>query len=98
MTSYTLTKAAQNDLRAIAEYTVQNFGIEQAITYRDGITKALIFLVENPKAARLRTELNPPMRIHRFQSHIIIYEEIGHKNICVIRIRHGKEDWGTELG
>ncbi len=38
------------------------------------------------------TELNPAVRIHRYISHMIIYENEG-DDILIIRVRHGREDW-----
>jgi toxin ParE1/3/4 len=71
MPSYTLSKAAERDLADIAAYTIDTFGIEQALAYRDGLIDCFTFLAEHPKSARLRHELNPPVRARRFQSHLI---------------------------
>lgn len=60
MAAYALSRAAEDDLARIAAYTVETFGIEQAIAYRDGLKRAFEFLAENPRAARLRAELKPP--------------------------------------
>ncbi len=95
MSSYTLTKAAENDLARIAAYTVENFGAEQALAYRDELIRTLQVLAENPAAARLRTELNPPVRVHPHKAHLIIYIEQG-ESILIVRIRHGRENWAAE--
>lgn len=52
--TYTLTKAAERDLAQIAAYTVETFGVEQALAYRDGLIGCFQFLAEHPKFARLR--------------------------------------------
>lgn len=93
MPRYTLSQAAETDLAAIASYTVETFGIDQAIAYRDGLIRTFEFLAENPRAARLRDELRPPLRVHRFQSHLILYDVQSNGGIFIIRIRHGREDW-----
>jgi len=41
MPAYTLSKAAENDIASIADYTIEIFGIEQAISYRDGLIRCL---------------------------------------------------------
>jgi toxin ParE1/3/4 len=73
MPFYTLSKAAENDIAAIAEYTVETFGIAQAETYRDGLIRTFEFLAEFPRAARERTELRQNTRVYPYQSHLIIY-------------------------
>jgi toxin ParE1/3/4 len=93
MPSYILSGAAEEDLAHIAAYTVGTFGIEQAIAYRDGLIRTFAFLAENPKAARLRHELKPPLRAFRFQSHLIFYDEQPGGGILIVRVRHGREDW-----
>ena len=96
MPSYRLSSAAENDLAHIAAYTIETFGIAQAIAYRDGLIRTFEFLAENPKAARLRRELKPPLRAHRFQSHLIFYDMQPDGGILIVRIRHGREDWLAE--
>lgn len=94
MGGYTLSKAAEEDLTAIALYTVQNFGVDQARVYRDSLLKSCSFLAEHPEASRLRTELDPPMRAHRHQSHIIFYKiDDNNREILIVRVRHAQEDW-----
>lgn len=93
MPSYTLSKAAERDLAGIATYTIEAFGIEQALAYRDGLIGCFNFLAEHPKSARLRAELNPPVRARRFQSHLIFYDEQPDGGILILRVRHGREDW-----
>lgn len=95
MPSYTLSGAAERDLEHIAAYTVDTFGIEQALVYRDGLIRSFDFLAENPKSARLREELKPPVRAYRFQSHLIFYDLLPDGSILILRVRHGREDWAA---
>ena len=50
-------------------------------------------LAANPRLARLRMEIDPPVRIHPCGAHIVIYREADAARIEVLRIRHGREDW-----
>jgi toxin ParE1/3/4 len=69
------------------------FGLEQAERYHDGLAAIFRFLSENPRAARLRTEINPPIRVHPFKAHLICYEIDSKDDILILRVRHGREDW-----
>lgn len=92
MPSYRLSRAAVDDLARIADYTIEAFGIDQAIAYRDGLIRTLTFLAEFPRAARERPELRLKSRVYPYESHLIFYRIDG-RNILIQRIRHGREDW-----
>jgi len=49
---------------------------------------------KNPGAARERTELGPPVRVHPYRAHLVI-DEIEAGDVFVLRVRHGHEDWQT---
>ena len=92
MPCYVLTRAAENDIASIARYTVETFGVEQAIAYRDHLVRAFEFLAQYPRAARERPELRQPSRVYPCQSHVIVYRIAG-DGIVIQRVRHGREDW-----
>jgi toxin ParE1/3/4 len=66
------------------------FGEQQAEKYYAGLERIFEFLSDTPKAARERKEITPPVRIHPYQSHIIVYLIDDHGNILILRIRHGR--------
>lgn len=92
MSSYRLSKAADADIAAIAEYTIEAFGVEQAIAYRNGLIEAFKFLAEFPRAARERYEIDPPVRAHPYKSHMVVYVIEG-DDVLILGVRHGHEDW-----
>lgn len=92
MPHYVLSKAAEDDLAAIARYTIETYGVAQALAYRDGLIRAFEFLAEFPRAARERPELRHGARVHPCQAHLIVYR-IDDDGIFVQRVRHGREDW-----
>ena len=95
---YRLTPAARADLEAIWRYTAERWSVAQAEAYLTGLKAMLDGLIVNPRIARERTELTPPVRIHPYGSHIIIYT-IATDHLAVIRVRHAREDWlGNPIG
>ncbi|MFT4027030.1 MAG: type II toxin-antitoxin system RelE/ParE family toxin [Novosphingobium sp.] len=92
MPSYRLSRSAEHDIADIARYTVEAFGVEQALHYRDGLIHTFRFLAEFPRAARERTEIDPPVRAHLYKSHITIYV-IDADGVLILRVRHASEDW-----
>ncbi len=92
MASYRLTHAAADDLASIFLSGLEMFGLEQADAYHDGIEATLAFLAEYPRAARLRHEIDPPVRAYPYKAHLIVYE-LAEDDVVILRVRHGREDW-----
>ena len=77
---YRLTPAARSDLEAIWRYTAERWSVAQAEAYLTGLKATLAGLIVNPRIARERTELTPPVRIHPYGSHMVraeATEELG---------------------
>jgi len=95
MPVYRLSRAADNDIASIAAYTIDSFGIEQAVAYREGLVQAFEFLLKFPRVARKREELRQKPRVYAYKSHLIFYRIDG-EDIFILRIRHAREDWLAE--
>ncbi len=74
------------------------FGIAQADRYAEGLLNALDRIADFPGAARLRTELQPPIRAYPYKSHLILYDIGATGDLLVVRIRHGHEYWTGQAG
>ena len=91
--AYKLSLKSEEDILHIYSEGELLFGADKATEYHIKMERVFEFLSENPNAARERNEINPPVRIHPYKSHMIIYI-IGHSNeILILRVRHGREDW-----
>jgi toxin ParE1/3/4 len=100
MSRVLLSEAAGQDRRAITEYTVQGFGVQQARRLRDRFETALNVLAESPLLGRRRVELDPPDHTFRYlvvmKSFIIVYEP-AEDGIRVARLLHGARNLAAEL-
>lgn len=90
---FRLTPEAEEDIVAIAEAGIRLFGPAQARRYHDELFDLFALIAANPHMAREREELSPPVRIHPFKAHLVVYVVNNDADILVIRIRHGHEDW-----
>ncbi|MGY2047575.1 type II toxin-antitoxin system RelE/ParE family toxin [Methylobacterium sp. JK268] len=90
------TKRADLDIEIMYLEGVQLFGIEQAERYQDGLFRTFQIIAANPFIARLRQEFRPPVRIHPYGSHMIIYIEDA-AGILVVRVLHGRQAWDKLL-
>jgi len=93
MVDYRLTRRADNDIEAIYEYTIGEYGLSQAKAYIAGLKQEFEKLSQSPLTYRLRDEFQPPIRISHYQSHIIIYHLDKANKVEIIRVRHAREDW-----
>jgi len=88
------SRAAENDLLEIFLYGIEEHGLAQAERYKGQIDNNFQTLSENPKIARLRQEITPPVRVYPAQKHMIVYTimEDG-QTVFVLRVRHHRENW-----
>ncbi len=73
MARFRVSKKAQSDIRNIGLYTQQQWGHEQRRKYLSGLETRFGQLAENPDLAPERTEFQPPVRIYRYEKHLIVY-------------------------
>ncbi len=95
--NYKLSDAADIDIVNIYAEGVHQFGLAQADLYHDALFDLFDLLSESPRMARERVELSPPVRVHPFKAHVIIFK-IEDGDILIIGVRHGREDWLSNSG
>lgn len=90
---YKLSQKAEEDIIHLYLEGLQKFGPAQAEEYHNGLESTFQFLSDYPEAARVRDEITPPVRVHPYESHIIIYVTQNDGKILILRVRHAREDW-----
>lgn len=91
MLHYRLSKAAQNDLLEIREYTLENWGKEQAKLYVTELATEFEQLSLSPAIGRLRAEIDDSVRSFQVRHHIIFYRQTK-TGIEIARILHEAMD------
>ena len=94
--SYKLSVVAEEDIIHAYHEGIRLFGEEQAEKYHADLERVFLFLSDTPNAARERMEITPPVRIHPYRSHIIVYLIDGNGDVLILRVRHGREDWEND--
>ena len=87
MSGFSVSQKAQKDIRDIGRYTQKRWGTEQRRLYLSGLEARFKSLSENPMLSAQRREFDPPVRIHRYEKHLIIYMETD-PGILIIRVLH----------
>jgi toxin ParE1/3/4 len=95
--TFTLYPEAELDLEKIWRYTVDTWGVSQAIHYIEELDAAFQLLADNPLLSRERIEFQPSVRIHHFKHHLIVYQRQAEKEVAIIRILHESMDIETQL-
>lgn len=83
---------ARRDLFEIWQYTCDEWGTVQADRYLRQINTSFGSIADNPEIHRERHEVDPPVRIHRMSSHLIIYR-VEDENVLILRVVHGRRNW-----
>jgi toxin ParE1/3/4 len=90
MPVYQLSRDAAKDLHAIAIYTVDTFGAQQAQLYADGLEQCLITIADNPFIGRERGHIRPSLRSFKHESHVIYYL-MRDSGLYIVRVLHNRQ-------
>lgn len=93
MGRYSLSNLAVADLESILSTGLLNHGTLRAHEYFDAIIRQFENLTVHPLLYAERIEIHPPVRVCPIGVHVIIYSVLDDKDVHIIRIRHGREDW-----
>jgi len=91
MANYQLSRRAATDLEAIAEYTIERFGIEQARRYRDDLKSCFNQLADNPELGRRAEQLERGLQRFEHQSHVVFYV-CKPTGLLIVRVLHARMD------
>jgi len=93
---FRVSKAAQADIREIGRYTQRQWGKDQRRVYLDGMNARFRLLANTPLLAAERQTLDPPVRIHPYEKHLIVYV-IEDGGILIVRVLHQSMDVPAQL-
>lgn len=93
---YRISRRAENDLVDIADYTIREFGIEQARRYGSALEDCFMALAKNPLIGRSAEQFAPGLRRFEHGSHTVFYrpDKIG---VFIIRILNERVDIMSHL-
>ena len=98
MSSFDLTKAARQDLKSIAKFTQERWGVRQRNTYLKEIDQVFRALAKNPVMGRACDEVREGYRKFPHGSHVIYYSEIESDPLLIVRILHVTMDVDSQIG
>ncbi|NBC04301.1 MAG: type II toxin-antitoxin system RelE/ParE family toxin [Bacteroidetes bacterium] len=92
MRKYTLTRKAEDDIREIWTYTLEEWDEEQAEIYLNGLESKIKEASENPDTiGQARPDIKSGYMSFLYESHIVFFrKEMNY--IVVVRVLHQKMD------
>ncbi len=91
--TWRLSRKAEEDLIRIWLHGADRHDPGQADRYQDGLEKTFVLLAQFPELDRERRDLTPPLRVHPFGVHLVMYLVRSDGSVFVVRVRHEREDW-----
>ena len=92
MRKFDLTRTAQADLKSIARYTQERWGVRQRNTYLKEVDQVFRTLAKNPLIGRACDDIREGYRKFPHGSHVIFYKQLGEDELLIVRILHGTMD------
>lgn len=88
---YILSEIADEDLEDIFDYTMNEFGFEQAEKYLTEIEDVFQSLLTNPELGKTRNEIKTGLYSFPKDHHLIFYRILDN-HIRIVRVFHGSRD------
>ena len=98
MIAFDLTKAALADLKSIATYTQERWGVRQRNTYLKEIDRVFHSLAKNPVMGRTCDQVRVGYKKSPHGSHVIYYMQPSISELLIVRILHMTMDVDAHLG
>lgn len=86
------TEAADRDVAGLYADGEERFGTRQAERYQEGLFDLFDLDGDNPRIARERHEFTPPIRVHPYGAHLVVYT-LDDAGVLIVRVLPGRADW-----
>jgi toxin ParE1/3/4 len=84
---FNVSRPAQFDIREIARFTLERWGVSQAHRYTQGLRATFQLLADNPRMGRSCDAISAGLHRHEVGKHVIFYR-LKPSGIRVVRILH----------
>ena len=97
MSSFTLTRKARVDLKAIAIHSEKKWGKEQRYIYIKQFDDTFNLLARTPDIGHKCDYIKPGYRKFPNSSHVIFFRQVSEDEIQIVRILHKRMDVKSKL-
>ncbi|MFT4177878.1 MAG: type II toxin-antitoxin system RelE/ParE family toxin [Thermomonas sp.] len=97
MSGFDLTRLAQEDLKAIARFTEERWGVRQRNAYLKEMDRVFRGLANNPLLGRSCDEVRAGYRKLPHGGHVIYYRQMQDGLLLIVRILHMAMDAASQM-
>ena len=97
MADYELTSLAEEDLKEIARYTLNKWGLEQTRRYESALTSCLHAIGQNKVTPRRLLKHRPELACVPCEHHYIFYQERKKRPPLILAVLHERMDLMVKL-
>ncbi|MCU7919276.1 MAG: type II toxin-antitoxin system RelE/ParE family toxin [Candidatus Thiodiazotropha sp. (ex Epidulcina cf. delphinae)] len=98
MQPYELTEDAEQDLREVARYTLNQWGKEMLRQYRNGLKETFKAIAANDVPKRAFSKTFPNLMVTKYRYHYIFYLIDSLPKPVIIGVIHERRDTVSRLG
>ena len=98
MTRFDLTRAARADLKSIARFTQERWGLHRRNAYLKQMDRAFRALADNPGIGQACDDIRTGYCKFPQGAHVIFYKEMADHDLLIVRILHAAMDVDTNIG
>lgn len=84
---FSVSKRAQSDLKAIADYTVEKWGHAQTVVYAQNLESCFQMLAERPGMGRECDDISRGLHRHEQGKHVVFYR-VKPGGVHITRVLH----------
>lgn len=92
MRTFDLTRSAQADLKSVARYTQERWGVRQRNAYLKEVDQVFRALTKNPLMGRACDDIREGYRKLPYGGHVIYYKNLSEDELLIVRILHAAMD------
>ena len=97
MRKFDLTRSAQADLKSIAGFTQERWGVRQRNTYLKEVDQVFRALAKNPLIGRSCDDIREGYRKFPHGGHVIYYKILSEDELLIVRILHMAMDVDSNI-
>jgi len=97
MRKFDLTRSAQADLKSIARYTQERWGVRQRNTYLKEVDQVFHALAKNPLMGRACDDIREGYRKFPHGGHVIYCKHLSEDELLIVRILHMTMDVDSNI-
>jgi toxin ParE1/3/4 len=89
---YRTTRQADDDIIGLYMEGYRKFGRRHAERYHAGLAATFALLAAHPNLSRERPEFDPPIRLHPYHAHLIVFR-LTEDAVLIVRVLHARQNW-----